>query len=67
MCTHAPRQWEQLHQKLLPVLNNAHQRTSTANAEGLCYVAEELLLELKAAFTNAPAAVNQKGQINLAV
>lgn len=53
--------------KLLPVLNNAHQRTSTADAKGLSYITKEPLLELKAAFTNAPAPIHQEGQVNLAI
>ena len=62
-----PWPWQQLQEKLLPVLNDAHQRTSAADAESLSHVTEELLLELKAAFTNAPAPIHQEGQINLAI
>lgn len=44
--------------KLLPILNNAHQRTSATNAKGLSHVTKEPLLELKAAFANAPAPIH---------
>lgn len=67
VCSRARRQREQLHEKLLPVLNDAHQGTSAADAKGLSHVTEELLLELKAALTDAPAPIHQEGQIDLAV
>lgn len=44
--------------KLLPILNNAHQRTSAADAKGLSHVTKEALLELEAAFANAPAPIH---------
>lgn len=50
----------------LPILDDAHQGPSAANAKGLSHVTEELLLELEAAFTDAPAPIHQEGQVNLA-
>lgn len=50
-----------IHHTLLPILDDAHKRTSWAHIQGLSNIFEELFLDLKAALANAPAAIYQEG------
>lgn len=48
----------------LPVLDDAHHGSSHAHVKGLSHLRQEVLLDLKAPLSDAPAPIHQEDQVD---
>lgn len=51
----------------LPILDDAHHWSGQTHIDGLSHFRQEVLLDLKAPLSNAPAPIHQEGQVHFTI